>query len=129
MFVLDTDHCIEILRGRLDITERISPATPLFVTAIGVGELYYGAHRSDRAQHHLKQLATLLGGVIILPFDGRAARIYGRIKADLAARGELIGEPDLQIASIALRHGFVLITHNQEHFRRVPGLKLDDWLT
>jgi tRNA(fMet)-specific endonuclease VapC len=128
MFVLDTDHCVEILRGRLDITDKVSPTTPLFVTAIGVGELYYGAHKSDCPQHHLNQLALLLEGVTILPFDGEAARIYGRIRAELVRKGKLIGQPDLQIASIVLRHDFVLITHNQEHFRRVSGLKLDDWL-
>jgi len=129
VFVLDTDHCIEILRGRLDVTDRISPIMPLFVTAIGVGELYYGAHKSDRPEHHLKQLAILLEGVTILPFDGQAARIYGKVRAELSRKGELIGQADLQIASIVLRHDFVLVTHNQEHFRRVPGLKLDDWLT
>jgi len=128
MFVLDTDHCIEILRGRLDVTDRISPAMPLFVTAIGAGELYYGAHKSDRPEYHLRQLAALLQGVTILPFDAQAARIYGRVRADLSRKGEFIGQADLQIASIVLRHDFVLVTHNQEHFRRVPGLKLDDWL-
>ena len=129
MFVLDTDHCIEILRGRLDVTDKISPTTPLFVTAIGVGELYYGAHKSDRPQHHLKQLAMLLEGVTVLPFDSEVARIYGKTKADLARKGKFIGEPDIQIASIVLCPDFVLVTHNQEHFRRVPELKLEDWLT
>jgi tRNA(fMet)-specific endonuclease VapC len=38
-----------------------------------------------------------------------------------------IGPNDLMIASIALSHGYILVTHNTAEFARVPGLKLEDW--
>ena len=63
-FILDTDHCIAILRGQLDVGEYVEPTTPLFVTAITVSELIYGAHKSSRPEHHLAQVNLLLDGII-----------------------------------------------------------------
>ncbi len=60
-------------------------------------------------------------------FDDRAARIYGRIRANLTARGTPIGANDLLIAAIALEAGLILVTHNTGEFGRIAGLALDDW--
>lgn len=127
-FILDTDHCIAILRGGLDVSLHIQPATPLFVTAITVSELVYGAHKSDRVSQHLAQVSLLLDAVTVLPFDTEAARRCGRLKDMLRRTGTPIAEPDLQIASITLHHALPLVTHNQRHFARVSGLTLMDWL-
>jgi tRNA(fMet)-specific endonuclease VapC len=62
-----------------------------------------------------------------VPFDDRAAEVYGPIRVDLAARGQLIGPHDLMIAAIALTNGLTLVTHNTVEFSRVPGLMIDDW--
>jgi tRNA(fMet)-specific endonuclease VapC len=62
-----------------------------------------------------------------LPFDDRAAEHYGRIRADLTARGDLIGPNDLLIAAIALAHNLILVTHNVREFSRVGGLLWEDW--
>jgi tRNA(fMet)-specific endonuclease VapC len=127
-FILDTDHCIAILRGKLDVSEHIEPTTSLSVTAITVSELTYGAHKSDRASAHLAQVELLLDSVTILPFDELPARRCGELKDTLRRLGSPIAEPDLQIASIALHHALPLVSHNQRHFARVPGLKLLDWI-
>jgi len=127
-FILDTDHCIAILRGRLDVSSYVSLATPLFVTAITVCELVYGAHKSDRPVAHLSQVNLLLDGVTVLSFDSEAARRCGELKDHLRRAGLSVAEPDLQIASIALVHTLPLVTHNQRHFAHVPGLTLADWL-
>ena len=128
-FILDTDHCIAILRGKLDLSKHISSTTPLSVTAITVSELVYGAYKSDRVDEHLAQLDILLGAVTVLPFDTEPARRCGQLKNILRRSGTPIAEPDLQIASIALHHFLPLVTHNQRHFVRVPGLQLLDWLS
>lgn len=127
-FILDTDHCIAILRGKLDVSHRIEPTTSLYVTAITVSELVYGAHKSDRASAHLAQVDLLLDAVEILPFDEQPGRRCGEIKDALGRAGSPLAEPDLQIASIALHHALPLVSHNQRHFARVPGLNLVDWL-
>jgi tRNA(fMet)-specific endonuclease VapC len=127
-FILDTDHCIAILRGKLDVSEHIEPTASLYVTAITVSELTYGAYKSDRASAHLAQVDLLLAAVTILPFDEQPARRCGQIKDGLRRTGNPLAEPDLQIASIALHHALPLVSHNQHHFARVPGLKLLDWI-
>ena len=127
-FILDTDHCIAILRGQLDVGEHVESTTPLFVTAITVSELIYGAHKSSRPEHHLAQVNLLLDGIIVLSFDAEAARHCGQLKDVLRRAGMPLPELDLQIASIALCHALPLATHNQRHFARVPDLKVADWL-
>jgi tRNA(fMet)-specific endonuclease VapC len=126
--ILDTDHCVAILRGQLDVGMHVESTTHLFVTALTVSELVYGAHKSIRPEHHLAQVDLLLDGVTVLPFDTEAARCCGQLKDGLRRAGTPLPELDLQIASIALCRVWPLATHNQRHFIRVPGLKLVDWL-
>jgi tRNA(fMet)-specific endonuclease VapC len=127
-FVLDTDHCIAILRGTLDVQAHVLPTAKLYITAITVSELVYGAHKSDRASAHLAQLELLLASVTVLPFDEPSARHCGELKDALRRSGTPLFEPDLQIASIVLNQAMPLVTHNRRHFARVPGLTLADWM-
>ena len=61
------------------------------------------------------------------PFDDAAASVYGEIRAELAAAGQLIGPNDTLIAAIAIANDLTLVTHNADEFRRVRGLKFEDW--
>ena len=128
MRVLDSDHCIALLRGRLDLRRRISAAEMLAVTSITVGELVHGAQRSAQRLRNLAQIEVLLADVFVLPFDEAAARRFGRLKADLERSGSRLADLDLQIAAICLEAGATLLTHNTRHFARVAGLVLEDWL-
>jgi tRNA(fMet)-specific endonuclease VapC len=128
-FILDSDHCIAILRKRLDVSAWVNPQTPLFVTAITVSELTFGAHKSAGAAHNLAQVDLLLEGMTILPFDAAAARRHGELKDILRRAGTPLADLDWQIASIALSRGLPLVTHNAAHFNRIPGLVLMDWLS
>jgi len=131
MKIMDSDHCVAILRAQLDLTGRVVPDEELGITAISVGELVHGATKSQRAADNLARLDVLLAALTILPYDEWAARIFGQIKAQLELSGEVISELDLQIASIALDQNAALVTHNQKHFSRLTnltGLVLDDWL-
>jgi tRNA(fMet)-specific endonuclease VapC len=127
-YIVETDHCIAILRGKLDIGRYVAPDTPLYVTAITVSELVYGAYKSDRPAENLAQVDQLLAGVTILPFDAGAARRCGELKDTLRRAGTPLAELDLQIAGIALHYALPLATHNLDHFKRVPGLLLVDWM-
>ena len=129
MILLDTDHCIAILRGRLEIGDHASSTEVLAITSVSVGELVHGALKSARAAENLLILETLLAGMVTLPFDEKAAYYFGKLKAGLERKGERLPDIDLQIASIALLHQVVLFTHNQRHFKRIPGLMLNDWLS
>ncbi len=107
-------------------------ATPIehqFTSAITVGEMVYGAHRSARTEQLLSQLQThVWPNVKILPFDRVAAETYGRIRAELEKAGIPIGEPDARIAAVALSHNLTVVTGNVRHIDRVPGLPVENWL-
>ena len=120
MRIVDSDHCVALLRGRLDLRERVSPNEELALTAISVGELMYGVYKSSRVEENLARLGVLLAAVIVLPYDEGAANRFGRIKADLGRIGERISDPDLQIASIALEYDVPLVTHNRRPFLSMP---------
>ena len=131
MKILDSDHCVALLRGLLDLESFAAPDEELAVTAVSVGELAHGAHKSQRAADNLARLDVLLAALIILPYDERAARQFGLLKAALEQRGERLSDLDLQIASIALAEDTPLVTHNQAHFQRLAALanlRLEDWL-
>ena len=131
MKILDSDHCVAILRARLDLTGRVAPDEELATTAVSVGELVHGATRSQRAMDNIARLDVLLAALTILPYDEWSARRFGQLKAQLEQAGEIISDLDLQIASTTLEHDAVLVTHNQKHFSRLTnmaGLVLEDWL-
>lgn len=103
------------------------PADSIFLCDIVKAELYFGAYKSARRDANLALLDDLSQGFISLPFDGHAARHFGRIRAELTQAGIPIGPYDFQIAAIALSHNFTLVTHNTREFSRVVGLHLEDW--
>jgi len=131
MKILDSDHCVAILRAQLDLTGRVAPDEELGITAVSVGELVHGVTKSQRAADNLARLDVLLAALTVLPYDEWSARRFGQLKAQLEISGEVISDLDLQIASIALDQDVVLVTHNQKHFSRLTelaGLILEDWL-
>jgi len=130
--ILDSDHCVAILRAQLDLTGRVAPDEELAITAISVGELAHGATKSQRAPDNLARLDVLLAALRVLPYDEWSGRRFGQLKAQLEGAGQLISDLDLQIASIALDQDATLVSHNQKHFSRLTGaagLVLEDWLT
>jgi len=101
----------------------------LSITAISVAELTHGAQRSLRREDNLARLEVLLAALTVLPFDEASARRFGQLKANLEIKGEILADLDLQIASIALVNNLLLVTNNTDHFRRIEGLELENWLT
>jgi tRNA(fMet)-specific endonuclease VapC len=129
MKVIDSDHCVAILRGQLDLRQKATGVEDtLAVTTISVGELAHGAYKSARTAENLLKLDILLSQLLVIPYDEEAARRFGALKADLGRGGTIIGDLDLQIASVALVRNAPLVTHNQQHFDRIPDLKIEDWI-
>lgn len=132
VYLLDTNTCVEYLRGRNSAVIAKIASTAMIdmrLCSIVKAELYHGAHRSQQAQSNLAKVENFVSQFVSLPFDDDAAREYGRLRADLEKRGMVIGPHDLQIAAIALVHGLILVTHNINEFSQVPGLQLVDWQT
>lgn len=128
MKILDTDHCIAVIRGQLQLTHHLQSGVELAVTVISIGELVHGAEKSDRPVHHRVMVDAVLASLKVLPFELEAARHFGELKAVLERSGMRLADIDLQIASIALQHQSPLVTHTRRHFQRIPRLILEDWI-
>ena len=130
MYLLDTNVCIRYLNGRsLSIRKSLEAtnANDIYICAIVKAELFYGAMRSNNPERTLINQKQFLNLFTSLPFDDDAAKIYGEVRANLAALGTPIGSNDLQIAAIALNHNLTLVTHNTKEFSRIPELHWEDW--
>lgn len=133
MFLFDTDIITNIFKKKpsRNLIQRLRnlDRDSQHITTITIGEIVYGAIKSSRPEFHLQNLnALILPSVNILPFDSKAAFEYGKIRAGLERRGEIISHTDMQIAAIALANDFVLVTGNASHFRRVENLRIENWL-
>lgn len=88
-------------------------------------ELRFGAVKLPDPSRSTR-LEAFFAGIQILPFDSAAAKEYAVLRAHLERAGTPIGRNDLLIASIALAHNLILVTHNAAEFARVPGLVVED---
>lgn len=128
-FLLDTNACIEVLRGRNPIfVQRFREhqgEQPAICTVVWA-ELLVGARLSPDPATARRRL-DVFAELPCPGFSRAAAEHYAEIRALLQRQGQLIGPNDLFIASIALAHNLILVTHNTREFSRVPGLALEDW--
>jgi tRNA(fMet)-specific endonuclease VapC len=132
IYLLDTNVCIQYLRNRdpaLIARIQSQPPDEVRLCSVVQAELYYGAYKGPPAYQaaNLALLARFLPRFQSHPFDDAAAEVFGRVRADVASRGVMLGPYDLQIAAIALVHGLTLVTHNTREFSTVTSLNLDDW--
>lgn len=132
-YLLDTNVCIELLRGRrLDVRRRFVDAHAanhvLLLSSIVVAELWYGVAKSAARERNARALQWLVNGPMRwAQFDDADAHEAGVIRADLERAGTLIGAHDLLIAGQAIRHGATLVTANTREFGRVEDLMWEDW--
>lgn len=133
MYLFDTDSISSIIKNRPNFSfiKKLAHVSPddQFTTTITVGELIYGAYKSSRPEYFLERLDMMVWPTInILSFDEDAARLYGKVRADLEKKGIVLSEPDMRIAAIALCNKLTVITGNTRHFLKVPELKVQNWL-
>lgn len=118
---IDTGPLIAFLKGRnpgASAVERAVRELDCCVTAITAYELLFGVARARR------QIGedALLGALQTLPLDMAAARRAAQLHDELIRHNKDIGIKDVLIAAICLEHKLPLLTLNQEHLGRVPGL-------
>jgi tRNA(fMet)-specific endonuclease VapC len=132
-YLLDTNICIYIRRKRPP--EVLSHFLQLrageaVLSVITYGELVYGMmklHRPPPRQsvEQLDEFTSLIG---VMPLPTGAGRKYGEIRSFLEVKGEIIGGNDLWIVAHAISAGLILVTNNVREFRRVPDLKIENWI-
>lgn len=100
----------------------------LHVSFITLSELYYGVYKSQRVQENLDGIKTLEGKIKRVDSDQQTCETFGKLKASLVSQGKILDDADLFIASCALVNDLVLVTNNEKHFKRVKGLKWENWI-
>lgn len=129
MILLDTDICIEILRGNKSvINQRNGIDSDVAISFMSVGELYYGANRSNFKQKNINIVDEFLLSIEILNPDKQILQEFGKIKTELYNKNILIPDADILIASTALTKCSKLITGNIKHFNRFSNLYLENWI-
>lgn len=129
MHLLDTDTCVEILRGNGEvITRRRGVHGPVVTTEITASELFYGAAKSKDPAGNRLVVLEFLRTLEVLPISLVGAQFFGGFKAQLQAAGQLIPDADLWIASIARAVRGKIVTGNSRHLSRVPGVEYEDWI-
>lgn len=131
MYLLDTDILVDVLRGKPAAAARLvtmAAGQTLYTSILNYAELVYGALRTINPDGEYPRVITLLQGLTVLPFDKDAAEVFAREKARLALRGESVSDFAMAVASIALQHDLILVSHNLGELQRVQGLKSEDWV-
>lgn len=130
-FLFDTNICIHIRQRRepelLARFRRLVPGEAV-LSVITYGELMYGIEKSRLREQGRRQLAELTGLIPVRDLPIQAGDCYGAIRASLEAKGEMIGNNDLWIAAHAKSAGLTLVTTDEAEFRRVQGLRIQNWL-
>lgn len=133
MYLFDTDCISNLLKktpskkfiekiGNLDKNDQ-------YISTITVGELVYGAFKSNESQLFLEKIKNIiLPAVNVLSFDISASFVYGKIRSELKREGIVISDADIQIASIAIANKLILITGNTRHFKNIKYLSVENWL-
>jgi tRNA(fMet)-specific endonuclease VapC len=129
--LLDTNVCIDVLRGRRKVVDRLAACRPqdCCVSVITEFELFQGADRAPaecRKDERAKVL-RFITSMQILPLDSACARLAASINAGLLNQGTPISITDVFIAATGLSHRMTVVTSNARDFRRIDGLPLEDW--
>jgi len=128
-YLLDTNTVSFHIRRSSATLQRRLRAVPVANVALSVVtemEIRFGLARNPGLRI-TPMVETFLAGIAILPLTSDITRPYAAVRAELESRGTPIGPLDLMIASHALALGVVLVTSDLGEFRRVPGLRCEDW--
>ena len=130
MYLLDTNICVYVIRKRPEaVYRRLSGAAgeTVALSVVTAFELEIGALRSQ-GRRYSEAVREFLQAFSVLPLDDSARDAYGRLRTALERQGEVIGALDMLIAAHAMALGATLVTNNVKEFRRVKGLRIENWI-
>ena len=129
-YLLDTNHASWLMAQKDSLVARLRQAQAdgdrFGISVTVLGELYYAVYASQRRAEDLHRLQSLVGTLLLWPFDTLAAEEFGRIQAEQKAKGRPIPPLDAQIAAVARVSNLVLLT-DDKHFTFVDGITVDNW--
>jgi tRNA(fMet)-specific endonuclease VapC len=129
VFLLDTDSCIDVLRGVRSVLRKLQTLSPgdCAVSSITAFELYAGCLLSARPERERVKVERFLEQLAVIAFDQVTARHAATIRVELQRDGAPIGAYDLLIAAEARRSDFVLVSSNAREFAKITNLRLESW--
>ena len=130
-FMLDTNICIFTIKNR---PQEVRAAFTrhhgqMCVSAVTLMELIFGAEKSSNPERNLADVEGFAARLEVLKYDQEAAAHTGQLRAELARHGRPIGPYDQMIAGHARSRGLIVVTNNRREFDRVPGLRIEDWVS
>jgi len=129
-YMLDTDICIYLIKqkpSQVVASFRRQAIGSIGMSTVTLAELHYGAAKSQNPEKNTQALEKFLLPLEICFFDIAASVSYGQIRAELERKGSSIGPLDMMIAGHAKSISATLVTNNVREFRRVAGLKIENW--
>ena len=130
-YLLDTDTLSYLIKGQAKVETRYRAFSQkdIGISVITEGEIWHGIAKNKPGHEKLTRLKLLMESISILPITSDVARMYGEIRSKLEKDGQPIGPNDFWIAAHALSLGATLVTNNVREFKRIKGLKVENWLT
>jgi len=129
-WLLDTDACVQLLNNTSPaLVTRLLAEKPrsVFLSAITVAELSFGAEKSARRAENHDKIEKFCAVFEVLPFETAVCSAYARLRLALERAGTPVGPMDMLIAATALAHGLTVVTSNEREFRRIEGLAVENW--
>lgn len=128
-YALDTNTLIYFFKGMGSINSRLLslPPNQIGVPTIVLFELEVGIAKSSSPRKRTAQLANFMELVNLIPFGAAEAKCAAQIRAKLESKGAPIGPYDVLIAACAKANNLTLVTHNVNEFKRIEGLRIEDW--
>jgi tRNA(fMet)-specific endonuclease VapC len=121
--LFDTNVLISFLEGLPEAVAQVGAASNPCISVITVGELAYGAQKSEQTAANERRFAELVRQFDVVSIDEQVAGEYGIAKAALAAANYKLPENDIWIAATAKASDSMLVTYDN-HFKRVAGINL-----
>ena len=131
-YLLDTNIIVYIIKKHpIEILQKFHSLNwnDIAISSVVAAELWYGVEKSQLREQNELTLRNFLAPFTIVDFDTNAAAAYGVIRVNLERKGTIIGANDLLISAHALSLGLTLVTNNVQEFKRVEGLKIENWIT
>jgi len=130
-YMLDTNICIFTIKNKPQCVREAFNRHhgQLAISSVTLMELIYGAEKSANPQQNFKVVEGFAARLDVLDYDDHAAEHSGQLRAELAKAGTPIGPYDQLIGGHARALGLILVTNNLREFQRIPGLRVEDWLS
>ena len=129
--MLDTDILSEFLRGNLKVIDRVDEHLKEYgfinLSIITYYEILNGLLYKD-ARKQLSKFEEFVELNKVIPLTLRMAKTAATIQADLRKKRMEIGHTDTLIAGIAITSELQLVTNNTDHFMRIKGLQITNWI-